>query len=132
MKFFDSEKENIIYDFERLIKYLKLAIQNIDEQKEDIIDELKRWKSKTTIDELNENLPIILKKVTNWYEMYKKTGNILEISLKKYDWVSKETSYILGECALVDDLYAEIIHFVIGNIGIEMCEAIKKGGKTNE
>ena len=126
------EKEEIIYDFERLIKYLKLAKQNIDVKKETIINELKHWNSEITIEELNESLPNILEKVMNWYELYNKTGNILEISLKEYDWVSKETSYILGECALVDDLYAEIIHFVIGNIGAEMCDAIKKGGKTNE
>lgn len=126
------EEKNIIHDFERLIKYLKLAKQNIDIKKETIINELKHWNSEITIEELNESLPTILEKVINWYELYKKTGNILEISLKEYDWVSKETSYILGECALVDDLYVEIIHFVIGNIGIEMCDAIKKGGKTNE
>ena len=125
-------KKNIIYDFERLIKYLKLSLKNIELKKEFIINELKRWNSEITIEELNESLPTILEKVIIWYELYKKTGNILEISLKEYDWVSKETSYILGECALVDDLYAEIIHFVIGNIGIEMCDAIKRGGKQNE
>ena len=125
-------KKNIIYDFERLIKYLKLSLKNIELKKEFIINELKRWNSEITIEELNESLPTILEKVIIWYELYKKTGNILEISLKEYDWVSKETSYILGECALVDDLYAEIIHFVIGNIGIEMCDAIKRGGKSNE
>lgn len=60
-----------------------------------------------------------------WYEEYKKTNNILSISLKEYDWVSKETSFILGECALIDDLYMEVIDFYVGKVEAEILIARK-------
>ena len=77
-------------------------------------------------------MPKVLEKITKWQKQYKDTENILEISLKEYDWVSKEVSYILGECALIDDLYMEVIDYYIGSIGASMCDKIREGGKTNE
>ena len=70
--------------------------------------------------------------IKGWYEKYRATGDILKVSLKEYDLVSEESSHILGETALVDDLYFEIIDFKIDNVGSEMVDAIKSGGKTTE
>lgn len=118
--------------FEIIIENLTLAVNSIKTKSTEIKKELKHWNAEVTIDELQNSLPDVLEKVIKWYNKYKNTGNILEISLKEYDWVSKETSYILGECALIDELYMEVIDFYIGKIGAKMCDEIKKGEKTNE
>ena len=118
--------------FNIIIEKLELAITSIETKTGEIEKELNNWNVEITVEELKKNLPEVLKKIKKWYNQYKNTGNILEISLKEYDWVSKEISYMLGECALIDDLYMEVIDYNIGNIGAIMCGEIKKGGKTNE
>lgn len=81
-----------------------------------------------TLQELEEDINLILSKVYKWFNLYKNTNNILKISLREYDIVSKESAYILGDCALIEDLYFEIINFQIGCIGGAMCKEIKKVG----
>lgn len=126
---YDNEVEKT---FNIIIEKLKLAIFTIKEKTKDIESELNHWKAEINIDELKESLPKILEKITKWQKQYNDTKNILKISLKEYDWVSKEVSYILGECALIDDLYMEVIDYYIGSIGALMCDKIREGGKTNE
>ena len=123
--------EKILNDFEILKKHLNLAIKHLESNQKNIIDELQHWKSEITIKELEDSLKLINEKVDKWFNLYVETKDILQISLSEYDLVSKESSYILGECALIDDVYAEIIDFQIGCIGAAMCEEIKKGGKTH-
>ena len=118
-------------DFKILKKHLDLAINCLELNQTNIINELQHWKSEITIKELEESLKLINEKVDKWFNLYVGTKDILQISLSEYDLVSKESSYILGECALIDDVYAEIIDFQIGCIGAAMCEEIKKGGKTH-
>lgn len=115
-----------ITDFQDLIKYLELAKNAVESNSDKIISELKQWKAEVTIDELKKSLSDLLVKVTAWYTKYQDTNNILDIDLEEYDWVSKETSYILGECALVDDLYAEVINHLVLCIGSKMCDELNK------
>lgn len=115
-----------ITDFQDLIKYLELAKNAVESNSDKIISELKQWKAEVTIDELKKSLSDLLVKVTAWYNKYQDTNNILDIDLEEYDWVSKETSYILGECALIDDLYAEVINHLVLCIGSEMCDELNK------
>lgn len=115
-----------ITDFQELIKYLELAKNTTSLNSDKISNELKKWKAEITIDELRKSLSDLLIKVTDLYSKYQVTNNILDISLEEYDWISKETSYILGECALIDDLYAEVINHLVLCIGSEMCEELKK------
>lgn len=126
------ELEKILNDFEILQKHLNLAIKHLESNQKNIIDELQHWKSEITIKELEESLNLINEKVNKWFNLYVETKDILQIGLSEYDLVSKESSYILGECALIDDVYAEVIDFQIGCIGAAMCDEIKKGGKTYE
>lgn len=120
------KNNEIMTDFQELIKYLELAKNTTSLNSDKISNELKKWKAKITIDELRKSLSDLLIKVTALYSKYQATNNILDISLEEYDWISKETSYILGECALVDDLYAEVINHLVLCIGSEMCEKLKK------
>lgn len=122
----------MISEFEQLIQYLQLALDNLDNNSSKINDELNQWKSEIDIEKLAEGLKLILDNVLKWYDEYKKSKNILSISLKEYDIVSKESSYLLGEASLINDLYLEQIDWIIGNIGILMCNDINKGGKVNE
>lgn len=135
----DKEEENtklsqdeILDIFEMLIKYLRLAKKNLKKDSKKILEELEKWRGEITIQELENGINLILKTVNKWQNLYKNTNDILQISLKEYDVVSKESSYILGECALIDELYFEIIDFQIGCIGAIMCEEIKKGGIVHE
>lgn len=121
-------KEHILEVFEVLIKYLRLAKRNLKNNPRKIIEELEKWKEEITFQEIEEGISFILKKVNKWFNLYKNTNDILQMSLKEYDLISKESAYILGECALIDDLYFEIIDFQIGCIGGIMCKEIKKGG----
>ena len=121
-------REDILKDFETLIKYLRLAKQNIKKNPTKIIKELEKWKEEITLQEKEDGINLILNKVNKWFNLYKNTNDVLQISLKEYDIVSKESSYILGACALIQDLYFVIIDFEIGCIGGIMCEKIKQGG----
>lgn len=115
-----------IFDFEKLIEHINLAISNINNNSKQITDELVHWKSKINIDELKKSYQFLLLKTTKWYKDYKKTEDILKIDLNDYDLVSKEASFILGECALIDDLHAEVINHLILCIGVELCTELKK------
>lgn len=119
-------------DIKDLIKYLKIAINNIKLNPQKIVCELERWRAEISIKELNDSLNLILGTAYKWLNLYKATGNILEIGLKEYDTISKESAYILGECSLIHELYIEVIDFQIGSIGAKMCKEIKKGGITHE
>lgn len=124
----DNEKDDVLEVFTSLIKYLKLADYNLKNNRNEIFKELEKESNEITIEEIEDGVKLILDKVYEWYDIYKSANDILQISLKEYDVVSKESAYILGECALVDKLYFEIIDFQIGCIGGMMCEKIKKGG----
>ena len=123
--------DEIIKDFESLIKHLEFAVSNVNKDPQTIKSELKKWSKEITIEEINESLKSILKKVKKWHLNYKRTGDILTIDLKEYDWVSKESSYIMGECVLVDELHMEVIHYLIMQIGRDMVREIKEGGKSD-
>lgn len=122
----ELSQEDILEVFEVLIKYLRLAKQNIKNNPRKFIEELEKWRGEITVQELEEGLNLILNKVNKWFNLYKDTNDILQIGLKEYDLISKESAYILGECALIKDLYFEIIDFQIGCIGGIMCKEIKK------
>ena len=109
-----------------LIKYLRLAKRNLKNNPRKIIEELEKWKEEITFQEIENGINLILNKVNKWFNLYKNTNDILQISLKEYDLISKESAYILGACALIDDLYFEIIDFQIGCIGRIMEKVIKK------
>jgi len=121
-----------INNFEYLVKHLSIAMETLNTKACYVVSELKQSKSETTIEELKKSYSILYAKIKDWYKKYQTTGDILQIGLKEYDWVSKEASYILDECTFIDGLYAEAIEFTIACIGAEMCDAIRKGGKPNE
>ncbi len=110
-------KNELLKNFNFLIKHLNLALSVIKNDPNKIINELIHWNSKITIDELKNNLSLILEKVTSWKKIYVKTNDIYNIDLKEYDLVSKESSYLIGECSLIDELYIEGIDFTIASIG---------------
>ena len=120
--------EDILEVFEKLIKYLKLSKKNLNKNSKKVLEEIVKWNLKITLEEIANSLNLILSKVNKWFNIYKDTNDILQIPLKEYDIVSKESAYILGECATMYDLlYVEIIDFQIGCIGGIMCDKIKKG-----
>lgn len=120
--------EDILEVFEKLIKYLRLAKKNLRKNHKKILEELKKWQLEITIQEIENGLNLILNSSNKWFNLYKKTNDILQIPLKEYDLISKESAYILGDCALIKELYIEIIDFQIGCIGGIMCQKIKNGG----
>ncbi len=124
--------KEIVSDFDDIIKYLNLALYNLEIKRKKIDLEIKKWKFKITVSELKNSLDLILKYVLKWYTNYKKTKDILCIDLKEYDIVSKESSYILGETCLIDDIYSEIIDFTIGKIGASIRDELNKGRNSNE
>lgn len=116
----------IANELQEAIKYIEQSINNINLYSNQIKDDLIKWKSDTTIYEIKESLNQILLKVNKWYVKYQNSKNILDIELQEYDWVAKETSYILGECSLIDELNAEVINHLIICIGKELCDELKK------
>lgn len=121
--------EDILEVFKKLLKYLKLSKRNLNKNTKKILEEISKWNLKITPEEIEIGLNLILSKVNKWFNLYKNTNDILQIPLKEYDTVSKESAYILGECATMDELlYVEIIDFQIGCIGGIMCKKIKNGG----
>ena len=121
--------EDILEVFEKLIKYLKLSKKNLNKNTKKVLEEISKWNLKITPEEIENSLNLILSKVNRWFNLYKNTNDILQIPLKEYDIVSKESAYILGECSTMYDLlYIEIIDFQIGCIGGIMCNKIKNGG----
>lgn len=120
--------EDILEVFEKLIKYLRLAKKNLRKNHKKILEELEKWHSEITIQEIENGLNLILNSSNKWFNLYKNTNDILQIPLKEYDLISKESAYILGDCALIKELYIEIIDFQIGCIGGIMCQKIKNGG----
>lgn len=128
----NKENDKVLEVFISLIEYLKLAEYNLKNNRNEILNELEKESNEITIEEIEDGLKLILDKVYKWYNLYKSSNDILQISLKEYDVVYKESAYILGECTLVDKLYMEIIDFQIGCIGGMMCEEIKKGGIFHE
>lgn len=114
----------LVRNFDDIIKCLNIALKNIDNNGTNIELEIKKWKFKITLSELKESLNIILRYISKWYEDYKKTNDILCIDLKEYDIVSKESSYVLGETSLVDDIHSEEIDFIIGKIGVLLQDKI--------
>lgn len=121
--------EDILEVFEKLIKYLKLSKKNLNKNTKKVLEEISKWNLKITPEEIENSLNLILSKVNRWFNLYKNTNDILQIPLKEYNIVSKESAYILGECSTMYDLlYIEIIDFQIGCIGGIMCNKIKNGG----
>jgi len=120
--------EDILEVFEKLIKYLRLAKKNLRKNHKKILEELEKWHSEITIQEIEDGLNLILNSSNKWFNLYKNTNDILQIPLKEYDLISKESAYILGDCSLIKELYIEIIDFQIGCIGGIMCQKIKNGG----
>ena len=121
--------EDILEVFEKLIKYLKLSKKTLNKNTKKVLEEISKWNLKITPEEIEKSLNLILSKVNRWFNLYKNTNDILQIPLKEYDIVSKESAYILGECSTMYDLlYVEIIDFQIGCIGGIMCNKIKNGG----
>ncbi len=115
--------------FEELIKYLKSALKNLYSKRKRIEKWLKEYKSEATIEEIETCYKMILEKVLSWYELYKETNNLLSIKISDFSKVLKEMSYIQSETLGNDDIYSEIILWLIGDIGITMKEKIKKGEK---
>ena len=115
--------------FEELIKYLKLALKNLCSKRKRIEKWLIDDKSEATIEEIDTCYKMILEKVLSWYELYKKTNNLLSIKVSEISNVIAESAYIQGETLMNDDIHYEIIDWLIGDIGITMKEKIKKGEK---
>lgn len=107
---------------------MRLAEHNLKYCRNNILKELEKESNEITIKEIEDGVKLILDKICKWNNLYKSTNDILQISLKEYDVISKESAYILGECSLINELYFEIIDFQIGCIGGMMCKKIKKGG----
>lgn len=124
-------KEQMVMDFEELINYLNLAINNLKNESDIINEQLKKWRINITLDELKNSFNLIFDKVKVWQKKYIETLDILQIGLKEYDLVSKETAYLL-DCSMIDELHIEIIDFIIGEIGNKMSCEIRNGGKYHE
>lgn len=121
------KEDTIKFALEELIKHLETSILNLETSEKEITNELKKWNSKITVNELKQTLPNILDKVQKWKFIYTTTNNILSMDLKEFDFVLKEYSYILGECALIDLLDAEVIDWQIGIIGSEIKKLLESG-----
>ena len=125
-------KKEIVDMFDDIIKYLNKALENINNCSNEINEEIKKWKSEITILDIKDSLNLILKYVLKWYAEYEKTDDILCIDLKEYDIVSKESSYFLGETALIDNIYSEEIDFLIGKVGMTLKDRIIEKRNLNE
>ena len=125
------EKE-IIKMFDDIINYLNLALENVNNNSIKINEEIERWKSDITFSELKDSLNLILKYILKWYTEYKETNDFLCIDLKEYDIVSKESSYLLGETALIDNIHSEEIDFLVGKIGATLKDIIIERRSSNE
>lgn len=120
------KNEDIETTLIELIDNLKISINNLEKNEEKIKQEIKQYNSEITTDELKDILPMILGKVKKWYNIYTKTNNILDIDVEEYSTILKEYAYILGECALIDELNAKVIDWQIGTIGYHMKKLLKE------
>ena len=120
--------EDVLDDFNSLLRYLRLSKRYLKISPLKIEDELQEHNEEITLLEIEKSINLILKYVNKWFNLYKDTGDILQIKLKEFETVQGETAYLMDVCYL-DDLYIEQIDFKIGCIGDIMCMAIKNGGK---
>ena len=93
-----------------------------------IEDELQEHNEEINLLEIKKSINLILKYTNKWFNLYKDTGEILQIRLNEFEMVQGEAAYLMDVCYLYG-LYIEEIDFKIGCIGGIMCKAIKNGGK---
>ena len=120
--------EDILDDFNSLLRYLRLSKRYLKINFLKIGEELQEHNEEITLLEIEKSINLILKYINKWFNLYKDTGDILQIKLKEFETVQGETAYLMDVCYL-DDLYIEQIAFKIGCIGGIMCKDIKNGGK---
>lgn len=126
-------QEEIINEFKKLIKYLELSVNYIDNHKEKVARELKIHDYYATIDELKDSIKIIKEKATKWYNDYKLSKDILCISLKEYKLVKYEASELVTNSLLIDELGSQTdeINYLIIDLGAKLSEAIESGGNID-
>ena len=120
--------EDVLAVFNSLLRYLRLSKRYLKINSLKIEEELQEHNEEITLLEKEKSINLILKYVNKWFNLYKDTGDILQIKLKEFETVQGETAYLVDVCYLYD-LYIEQINFKIGCIGGIMCMAIKNGGK---
>ena len=120
--------EDILDDFNSLLRYLRLSKRYLKINFLKIEEELQEHNEEITLLEIEKSINLILKYVNKWFNLYKDIGDILQMKLKEFEMVQGETANLMEVCYW-DDLYIEQIDFKIGCIGGIMCMAIKNGGK---
>ena len=122
--------EDVLDVFNFLLRYLRLSKRYLKINLLKIEDELQEHNEEITLLEIEKSINLILKYTNKWFNLYKDTGDILQVKLKEFEMIQEETAYLMDVCYLYG-LYIEEIDFKIGCIGGIMCKAIKNGGKFN-
>lgn len=125
------EKNNIKDIFENLLDDLKKSLTYLTDEKDNIVNQLRKWDSEMSYDELYESIKLIEKYIQQWYKNYliNESTNIIELS--EYQIVSKESAYLIGECSLIDGIKIEAIDWQIGIIGDEIVKSIRERNGNN-
>ena len=122
--------EDVLDDFNSLLRYLRFSKRYLKINSLKIEEELQEHNEEINLLEIEKSINLILKYVNKWFNLYKDTGDILQVKLKEFEIVQGEAAELLDVCYLYG-LYIEEIDFKIGCIGGIMCKAIKNGGKFN-
>lgn len=123
--------KELIKSFDSVIQYLDLALDAINNRKDEIVLELKHWNYSISVSLLKEKLCLIKGIISKWYDKYKTSGDILCINIKEYNKVSRECANLVDEAKLTNGLYIDLIDLIVSDIGEELSEAIVSGGRID-
>ena len=81
---------------------------------------------------VKKSLNTIISISSDWKGIYSKNSNVLDIGLRNYKKVDKESSYLLANIRSFSELYIEHIDLCIDNIGNRLINEINTGGRPTK
>ena len=122
----------IVKDLDDLEVYLDKAIKYLSTHEDTIERKLKEGNFKLSLSDVKKSLNTIISVSSDWKDVYSKNSNVLDIDLRNYKKVDKESSYLLANIRSFNELYIEHIDLCIDNIGNRLINEINTGGRPTK
>ena len=124
--------KKIVKDLDDLEVYLDKAIKYLSTHEDTIEMKLKEGNFKLSLSDVKKSLNTIISVSSDWKDLYSKNSNVLDIGLRNYKKVDKESSYLLANIRSFNELYIEHIDLCIDNIGNRLINEINTGGRPTK
>lgn len=124
--------KKIVKDLDDLEVYLDKAIKYLSTHEDTLDKKLKEGNYKLSLADVKKAFNTILSISSDWKDIYSKNSNVLDIGLRNYKKVDKESSYLLANIRSFNELYIEHIDLCIDNIGNRLINEINTGGRPTK